>query len=406
MPAYHVNLLEAAVLRSIGDRTINPSKSSGLLGASGKKCREDATVQHLPLTTNSLMFATICLQRFTHFMLFFSLVFFASTRYLANAHTTLGLHGLSGEDPTGDPPLPEIRGAFAVILKARFNSFTPNRFDTIFEYSTPGNDNDSIWFAKFALDALTLRVTVAGNVKQCTAITAVSLDTAYTFQFEVDETNTARLYQDGVELRDCADMLVPRDVPRDHFLKSGQYDQSFFGNVLPMKGAILGLQVKNLDGTPHNPIDTYSLWDFPCQTFDKPFVASFYARFDDISDPAVIFQRVFDFSNGQASNNIICGQNSNSEDLTCEVYSNAVKQVVTVPNGIVEGEFAFWHFGMEPNGTLWIEKDGVQVAQAVATFQQIGVFRRQLLFGESAWPQDGNLDGVVLGFRLDMDIVS
>ena len=47
----------------------------------------------------------------------------AGPNVFLRAHSTLGIHGLSNENPTGDPVLPEIRGAFEVELKARL--FTP-----------------------------------------------------------------------------------------------------------------------------------------------------------------------------------------------------------------------------------------------------------------------------------------
>ena len=68
------------------------------------------------------------------------------------------------------------------------------------------------------------------------------------------------------------------------------------------------------------------------------------------------------------------------------------------------------HFGAELVGggdwNLYIEKDGSRMAEQAFTINLPNVFRKRLRFGESNFSFDSDLEGVVLGFRLDRGIVS
>ena len=145
--------------------------------------------------------------------------------------------------------------------------------------------------------------------------------------------------------------------------------------------------------------------NLPTQTFASSFVASFYARWDNL-DGGLQFQRAFDFGNGEADNNILCGQFQASDRMMLEVYDGGtVYRLVAPSNSIVEGEFAFWHCGATYDSNtgewrLWIEKDGVLVGERFETLTLQNVFREGSLIGRSHF-DDADLDGVVLGLRLD-----
>ena len=174
-----------------------------------------------------------------------------------------------------------------------------------------------------------------------------------------------------------------------------------------MYGNILGMRVTNLDGTPQHPSDAFALRNFPSQTFGSGFVASFYARFDYIGSP-LNFQRIFEFGVADSeANSIACGQYDTYLDFFCEVFEGNTLHEVIAPNAIVVGEFAFWHFGEESNGTMWLDKDnGDQYVQSDDLFEIPALFRPELKFGRSGYLLSGDLDGIVLGFRLDRKIVS
>lgn len=322
----------------------------------------------------------------------------------------LGVHRLSGENPSGDPILHEIEGAFEVELPVRFNIIgNPGSFFTLFEYSSPANDDNTIWFGQeFSSDPnfrrSFLRVKVNGVVKDCAGPSNVLLDdSVYTFQFGVDAANIASVHQGGTKLFECPSFIPPINTARNHFLGEGTYD-SLYSGVFSLDGAILGIRVTNLGQNQH-PRDAYKFRNFPGQSFGSPLVASFYARFDSIilSRP---FQRVFDFGNGAGVDNILCGQYLIFPDMMCEVHQGEITHRIIAFNAIVEGVFAFWHFGVDADGTYWIEKDGVRVSQPFSGILPVPVFRKDLRFGKSNFVGDANLDGVVLGLRLDRNIVS
>ena len=342
----------------------------------------------------------------------------AGPNVFLRAHSTLGIHGLSNENPTGDPVLPEIRGAFEVELKARL--FTPqdDRFNIMFEYSAGGVDDDTIFFGqRLNSNVVLLRLTVGGVAYICQLTNDITPPTLHTFKFGVDTTNTAYIYQDGTSLGACpANAPIPADIPRNHTLGTGIYEGLFPADVKALQGGIVGLRVTNLASTPpQHPADAFALRNIPSQTFSSPFVASFYARFDD---PATLSQPLFEFRNTVPSHTIRCERERivvtifpfvvNTLGLRCFVTDvSGILYEVTAADSIVPGEFNFWHFSVTDNGRMRIEKDGVVVGQRqYAPFTLPHVFRSALLFGEEqgAFPQ--TFRGVLLGFRLDREITS
>lgn len=332
----------------------------------------------------------------------------------SQAHTQLGLHGLSQDDPSGAPTLPAIEGFFEVEIKVRFTNPTGAMYQNLFEYNT-ADDKNNIFFGQVfdntagnigpVGDAVQLLSIVDGDQKRCIASNSANVNQVYKYTFSIDETETATIRQDGNLLVSCPGFQAPLNVPRNHFIGRGTFDVRF-NDVERTRGAILGLRVTNLPNVQH-PREAHALQNFPGQTFDSLFVASFYARFDDTSR---FGQRVFDFGNGQADNNILCGQFIATKDMVCAVYRNALVFLVIARDAIIQNEYAFWHFGAELVGggdwNLYIEKDGSRMAEQAFTINLPNVFRKRLRFGESNFSFDSDLEGVVLGFRLDRGIVS
>lgn len=314
----------------------------------------------------------------------------------------LGEHGLSNVNPAGDPMLPAITGYFEVELRASFHSDVTEDFLTILEYAAV---DESIWFGHIVSPTGTswvqLFVETSAEVDPsiCIVSDSITLDTMYAFKFGVDTDNTARIYKDGIEVATCQNFIKPANVPRTHYLGHGTFEQRFI-NVRPHDGTISGIRVRNLE-EPLNPRTAFELMNFPGQPFGKSFVASFYARFDDLQTRQ--WQRVFDFGNGAGQDNIMCSQWVTTTDMVCGLLLGGTAYTVVAPGTIVPDEFAFWHFGFDiPGGELWIEKDGTRFAAATHAITTTGaLFRSDLLFGQSNFPNDDGLDGVVVGFRLD-----
>ena len=348
----------------------------------------------------------------------FSIVFLTYLTFATNwirgvdSHTTLGLHGLSGADPTGDPVLPEIEGPFEVEIKVRFNDDTPSVFQTIFEWSDVSQDN-MVWFGQLtgATNHVGTVILVNGIQMSCSASNPqpVNAGDLITYKFGVDASGGTRVFQDGSLVEECLNRPIPLNVPRIHRLGNGLFDFNGASQVERLTGAILGLRLTNLNSVPpQDPGSRFAFMNFPTQTFASSFVASFYARWDNVNDATAQFQRAFDFGNGPADNNILCGQFQASSRMMLEVYDGGTMYRLVTPqnqNAIEEGEFAFWHCGATYDNTtgewrLYIEKDGELLTQRFETLTLQNVFRKGSLVGRSHFP-DADLDGVVLGLRLD-----
>lgn len=328
---------------------------------------------------------------------------------VSHGHTDFGLHGLSTDNPIGSPTLPAIEGAFEVELQARFANVATGAIHNVFEYSTDGH-TDTIFFGVFTSTtstALHLDVYLSGSNYSCSKamLPALTEHTLYKYKFGVDAAGKATLFQDGVLQETCSNIPIPLNVPRTHSLGTGTLDGA--NGVERMRGAVVGLRVTNL-GQPQHPRDALALMNIQSQSFASSFVASFYARFDNVTDGRS-FQMLFDISNGKSSENIQCGQFSTDPRLYCEmIFDPPAKRVLTPNFSIVEGEFAFWHFGVHVNGTessMWIDKNGVRLSTQSHDLPLLHVFRKSALYGATSFHERA-LDGVVLGFRLDRSIAS
>ncbi len=121
------------------------------------------------------------------------------------------------------------------------------------------------------------------------------------------------------------------------------------------------------------------------------------ARFDDLIGGS--WQRVFDFGNGPASNNILLTQVENSNDIAFEFFQSGERYEVVAENAIEEGEVAEWSVGIDDNGLMWLEKDGLRLGESQAVVPDDSV-RSNLLIGESNWQGDATLNGAVLGLNV------
>lgn len=117
-------------------------------------------------------------------------------------------------------------------------------------------------------------------------------------------------------------------------------------------------------------------------------------RFDQIGGGS--WQRVLDFGDGPSTNNIVFTQYENTSDIMFAVYQDGVAHAVIAPDAIVEGEVATWGIGVDPDGLMWIEKDGVRLSEAQGVVPN-DVPRGNELLGQSNWAEDADLDGAVLG---------
>ena len=313
----------------------------------------------------------------------------------------LGLHGLSGDNPTGDPNLPEITEAFEATVHIRFRR-SGNRFQSIFHWTT-ADQSESIYIGHQenggGAPRTKLAITRAGVTENCFATTSFDEKRNYVLRFSVDATGTGTIILDGTQIASCGGMGVPINVPRDHFLGRSPLDGD--GDHRIMEGSITGLRITNDGDIPHHPSSAFQFFSFPGQSFGKGFVVSYYARFNELGN-SNDFQPVFDFGNGLDNDNIWCGQRAKTTRMSCEVfYGGTGPERIEAPvDSLEEGEFAFWHIGLDADGRFWIQKDGVEVVAKNIPMPN-AVFRRNMLISHDHRDIEDMLEGVVLGFRLD-----
>lgn len=117
------------------------------------------------------------------------------------------------------------------------------------------------------------------------------------------------------------------------------------------------------------------------------------ARFDDLG-PQNNWQRVFDFGNGAAADNIYLSQAGNSNNMTFAIFKGSNAYAITAFNVIVQGEVATWKVTVDQNGFMSLYKSGVVVAQGQGVVPN-DVDRAQNYIGSSNWGNDSYLRGMV-----------
>ncbi|MBJ7537762.1 galactose oxidase-like domain-containing protein [Marinomonas transparens] len=115
-------------------------------------------------------------------------------------------------------------------------------------------------------------------------------------------------------------------------------------------------------------------------------------RFDDLDGGN--WQRIFDFGNGPATNNILLGQVGASNTIRFEIYNGAVSSLLDVPNAIVEGETALFSASVNAAGFMSLYKNGALIG-SIQGIVPPDVDRNLELVGYSNWPDDSPLIGEV-----------
>lgn len=160
-------------------------------------------------------------------------------------------------------------------------------------------------------------------------------------------------------------------------------------------GLVLGHDVTNVGDRKDD-----ELLNLPDQVGGGAFSVEATARFDDISRS---WQRVFDFGNGEGSDTIAFGQSdgSNTTHARFEIRVGDTLHTLTTGDGaIVEGEMPLWKVGVDATGLVFIEKDGNRLTEGPGAVAP-DVVRSNLLVGYSNTAAHNDMDGVVLGLRVN-----
>lgn len=302
--------------------------------------------------------------------------------------------------------VPEITGPFRVQLRMMLNDYN-EPFHAIFHWTDEDPILENSILLAYGASGIKLGIKdgASGLSQQCTSSSKPMStgDTVYDVRFEADGT-FLRIFVDGLLVVACASTVVPSNVERTHYLAESP-------DIPRLLGAVTGVMVVNrLDNPPAHPRDLYKFMNFPTQILKLPtrMVASAYVRFDDIQRT---WQRWFDFSVDEFDYGITCVKPRDTTRMRCVVYygdgnGNTVLETDETVPGVVENQWAFWEFEIAVNGTFIIRKDGQVVDTRTDTGgQPPGIFRPHSFFGGSIFQSapNQNLQGVVLGFRLDVE---
>ena len=126
---------------------------------------------------------------------------------------------------------------------------------------------------------------------------------------------------------------------------------------------------------------------------------SAYVRFDDL---AGVWQRIFDFGEGQANNNINFGQRVGSSGVRLQYYNGTTSSYsLNSSDGVlVAGEWAHWTVTLSATGLATIYKDGVQIAQTDHGVALNTVTRTSNYIGASNWSTDDAINGAISDFAI------
>ena len=305
------------------------------------------------------------------------------------------LDGQSIQSP--DPDIPNITGPFFVEISAVVLDLSQS-WQRFFDFSYEDSNGDSSHHIALLRhsdsNTVVFQYQDDNDDEEWIAVDEVlTTDTVDTWRVGVDAAGIVEFSKNGMSLASGT-----ANPPTGALIRSDKaLGHSSGGSSNQLGGTILGLKVQNLSD-PVLPIYR-QLLNLPSQAFRGSFVASAYARFDDISRSS---QRIFEFSElGSNDNQISFGQEGTGNGVVLEVKHSGSMPIddCRASNAIVEDEMAHWAVEVTP--TRWrIAKNGSVKVACFGKQTPASVYRGQLNFGESSSGFD-RLDGVVLGFRLD-----
>lgn len=320
------------------------------------------------------------------------------------------LDALDGFYPPNEPDIPEITGAFTVTVIARFDNLAAGWYQRLFDFGD-GPDTNNIFLGQEGAgnNMLFVHRTGATTPFCSTSVSgAITEGTTDTWEAAIDVNGQVTLKKNGDILSStdsCAGLVPLANETRSSKLLG----KSNWVADTDLMGAILGLKVVN-HGETVSPIKSMEMLNLPGQVFGKYFVASLYARFDNLSTGRE-YQRFFGFGNGQQTSILAFAQIAATKDVYLELWqqnpvsgmADDIFQCKTNETVLVQGEMALWRvemiagkFRIEKNGQLLKECDYPTAPAPEA------VYRQNLFVGESNWSSDAKTQGVILGLRVDM----
>ncbi|WP_226621952.1 calcium-binding protein [Alloyangia pacifica] len=339
------------------------------------------------------------------------------------------------EDPA-DPvettgELPQIDGAFAFEATIRFDDLSAAQGQKVFEFG--GADEDRLTFGQLGPStAVLFEIGQDGASWLIVAEDALVEGETATWTVGVDETGFMFVEKDGVQVAE-GDGVVPADSERLSNLLGGAGETALVGDIsdvsitqasgtwLSDESGDAGTGVDDGTGTggtsdpsepsdPSDPTDSSDSTD-PADTgettdpgpdpdgadelpqIDGAFEFEATLRFDDISGARD--QRVFEFG-GESEDRITFGQLGPSNAVLFEIVQDGVTALIVAEDAITEGETATWTVGVDETGLMYIEKDGVQIAEGDGLVPSDSERLANLLGGSGSATLQGEMSDVSL----------
>ncbi|MEQ8480377.1 MAG: DUF1929 domain-containing protein [Hoeflea sp.] len=167
---------------------------------------------------------------------------------------------------------------------------------------------------------------------------------------------------------------------------------------VPSEAAIVGVDMAEIFETPPLEQTTLQYYGIDREQINGAFELTVEARFDDLG--AGEWQRIFDFGNGPAKDNIWLGQVAGTDDMRFEVWVNGTAYSIAAANSIEEGVRAGWKVSVDESGYMRMWKNGVSVAEGQGAVPA-DVERTQDYIGDSNWITDQRLVGEVRNLEID-----
>ncbi|MCO6187920.1 galactose oxidase-like domain-containing protein [Rhizobium sp. L1K21] len=167
---------------------------------------------------------------------------------------------------------------------------------------------------------------------------------------------------------------------------------------VPSEASIIGVNMVEIFDTPPIEQTTLTYFDIDQEQINGAFELTVDARFDDLG--AGIWQRVFDFGNGPASDNIWLGQAGGSNDMRFEIFVGDTAYAITAQNAIEQGVRAEWKVSIDEDGMMRMWKNGALVAEGQGAVPR-DVERVQNYIGDSNWVADTRLVGEVRNLEIE-----
>ena len=278
----------------------------------------------------------------------------------------------------------DVTGAFEIEVIARFDDVAGGYWQRILDFGNGPNSNNLLLTQAENSNDLMLALYQDGTVYRVIAENAIVEGETATWNVGIDPTGEMWINKDGVRLAEGPG-AVPANTPRANELLGA----SNWAEDSALDGAVLGIDVTNLG----EDVDGGRL-NTPEQ-IGGPFQLDVITRFDDLSGTAN--QTVFEFGTGGDA--VRLQQLGTSEDLRFTLVQDGVSYDVTAPDALVQGDWALWSVGIDPDGRMWLEKDGLLLTEGAGVVPA-AIDRQPLLIGSSSLAEGGALDGVVMDLTI------